>query len=423
MFKGVVISRGAVGANISGSPWKVCGLLTTGVAVVDGLTLGTVYKIFSPADAEELGLNEAYDIDNEVVIYQHIVDFYDDPRNEGLPFYLQVEAQSVMIDDLVDVANANYAKKLITEAAGEIYNLAVGFNPADTYTETQTDGLNTDVRAAIAKAQALWAWSVENFMEVQIVLEGRNVSDTASSVLDLGAIPASPTGIEQDHKVSICIAQDWDFAETMTGLAQKYAGIGKVLSTMAAADLNQDIGEVESFNLTQEAKSRWKVAGLSSHTKIKDLQAQSPTYLAKQYIFADIYVGISGYRWSGDFVCAPVVVDDQNNMNEHSISLGRTMNHAARELRKKLLPEVRKVKPVDPATGKLAMGAIKYLEGKGNEVFEKMTGDGHLVDGETIVDPNSDVQTNKVVSASFNCVLYSTIAQINGTINNKTRLN
>lgn len=419
--KGVIISRGAVGANVSGKPWQTVGLLTTGVAVSGGLTLGTVYKLTSVADAEDLGLNNDYDVDENVVIYQHIVDFYDDARNEGKSFYLLVVAQTNFIDDLVDVSSDNFAKKIIREANGEIYSLAVGFNPASGYTETATDGLNADVRAAIVKAQALWEWSLDNFMEVQIALEGRNITSTASSALDLRAIPASPSGIEYDDKVTIVIGQDWDFAETLSGLAQKYAGIGKWLGTRAAADLNQDIGEVESFNLTQTAKGRWVTAGLSNHVKVKDITTLD-TYHTKQYVFADTYVGVSGYRWNGDYVCAPVVVDADGNMNEHTGSLGLTMNYASRRLRAQLLPEVRKVKPVDPATGKLSIGTIKYLEGKGNEVFEDMSSDGHIVVGQTIVDKDSPVQEEGEVNASFNLVAYSTIAQINGTINNKTRI-
>lgn len=431
MRKGVKISRGAIGANISGQPWQISGLLTTGVDVVDGLQTGTVYTLRSLADAEGLGLDKAYDIDNNVVVYQHIVDFYDDDENIGLPFWLLVAPQTVdvegspvtvTIDDLVDPANDDYAKKLIIAANGAIYNLGVSFNPADDYTATLTDGINSDVRTAIAKAQALWQWSLDTFREIQIVLEGRNITSTGSAALDLAAIPATPTGIQQNHKVSIVIGQDWDFAETLEDEAQNYAGVGKMLATMSRTDLNQDVGEVETMNLTKETRFRWTTAGLSNHSKVKDVEALLDTLHAKQYIFADTYAGISGYRWNADFVCAPVVVDDQNNMNEHSIGLGRTCNHASRELRKKLLPQVRKVKPVDPATGKLSIGSIKYLEGKGNEVFEKMETDGHIVTGETIVDPDSDVQTEKLVSASFNLVAYSVIAEIQGTLNNKTRL-
>lgn len=418
MRKGPDIQRGAVGANVSGKPFKTSGLLASGVAVAGKLTLGTVYTLYSVTDAESLGLNAAYDTTNNVVLYQHIVDFYDE-CGAGVPLYLLVVAQTTTIDTMVDVTETDYAKKLIQEGAGDIYNLGVAFNPEASYTETTTDGLNSDVRAAIANAQALWEWSAETDREVQIVLEGRGVEGTAATSLNLRAIPADPTGIEENHKVSIVIGQDYDFAETLTGLAQKYAGVGKKLGTIAACEVNQDTGEVGLFNLTRSTKNRWTTAGLSNHVKVKDAEAQLDTYDTKGYIFADTYQGVSGYRWNGDHVCAPVIVDEDDNMNEHSIKLGRTTNHARRELRKQLLPHVRSVKPSDPTTGKMAQPILKWLEGIGDDVFEDLADLGYLTEGKTTVDPDSDIQVAKEVKASFEFVPYGTIEKISGTINVK----
>lgn len=418
MLKGVVIDRGSIGANVAGKPFKTSGLITTGVAVSGGLALGDTYKLLGVADAEALGLDADYDTTNNVVLYRHIVDFYDE-AGEGTPLYLMVLAQTVTLAQLLDDTGSIYAKKLLVDAGGEIYRLAVGFNPESGYTETATDGLNSDVRAAIVKAQALHDWSLENFMEAQIILEGRAWAGTASTSLDLRSIPASPSGIQQNPHVTICIAQDYDFAETLTGLAQKHAAIGKLLGTSAACEVNQDVGEVGAFNLTRETKSRWTTAGLSNHTKVSANQSQISTLDTKGYVFADTYVGVSGYRWNGDHTCAPIIVDSDGNMNEHKMSYGLTMNHAGRRLRAQLLPEVRSVKPVDPATGKMATGVVKYLEGLGNDVFDDMAADGHLTQGITIVDPDSDILVAKEVGISFNIVPYGTIGRINGTLNLK----
>lgn len=418
MRKGPDIKRGDIGANVSGKPFKTSGLLATGVAVAGKLTLGTVYTLYSVQDAESLGLNAAYDTSNNVVLYQHIVDFYDE-CGAGIPFYLLVVAQTVTIDTLVDPAETDYAKKLIQEGDGVIYNLGVAFNPEVGYTETHTDGLNSDVRAAIAKAQALWQWSTDTDREVQIVLEGRGIEGTAATALNLRAIPASPSGIEENDKVSIVIGQDYDFAETLTGHAQKYAGVGKALGTIAACEVNQDIGEVGTFNLTKSTKNRWKVAGLSNHVKVKTAEAELDTYDTKGYIFADTYQGVSGYRWNGDHVCAPVIVDEDDNMNEHSIKLGRTANHVKRELRKQLLPPVRSVKPSDPQTGKMAQPIVKWLEGIGDDVFDDLAAEGYLTEGRTIIDPDSDIQVAKEVLADYEFVPYGTIEKISGKLNVK----
>lgn len=423
MRKGVVITRGKVGANVSGSPFKVCGLLATGVDVTGTgmLDLATTYKLTSVADAEAIGLNAAYDTANNVVVYQHIVDFYDE-NPEGI-LWLRVQAQTVTLADLVDDTGLVYAKKLLIDADGAIYKLGIAWNPPATgYSETSTDGINTEVRAALDKCQALHQWSLDTFRECHIVLEGRGYGGNATTAVSLRALPATPSGIISNDKVSLVIAQDYDFAATLTGLAQKYAAVGKLLGTLSACDLNQDCGEVDSFNLTRETRNRWKTAGLSNHTKVKDSDASLDTLDSKGYIFADTYSGISGYRWNGDHVCAPITVDADGNMNEFSIKYGQVMIHATRELRKRLLPQVRKVKPYDQATGHMAPGVVKDLEARGDDVFDDFKASGWITDGKTIVDPASDIVVLQTVNASFNLVPYGTIGRINGTINLKKTL-
>lgn len=419
MLKGAIIERGKTGPDVSGKPWKTSCLLVTGVAVSTTLVLGTVYKLLSVPDAESLGLNAAYDTTNNVVLYQHIVDFYDE-CGAGVPLYLLVIAQSTTLADMIDDTGNAYAKKLLGAGNGDIYNMGIAYNPPAGYTETATDGMNSDVRAAIPKCQALHQWSVDNYMECEIFLECRAYGGTASAALDLRNIPDTPSGIQENDKVSLVIGQDYDFAATLTGLAQKYAGVGKLLGTNAACDLNQDIAEVESFNLTKDTKSRWITAGLSNHTKVSANQADIDTLITKGYIFADLYAGISGYRWSCDATCTPVIIDEDNNMNEHKISYSRTMIHLSRQLRAKLLPEIRKVKQVDPSTGKMASGVIKSLEGKGDDVIEDFENKSWLSGGATTVDPNSDILTPPyAVDMYFSAVPFGTIGQINGKVNLK----
>jgi hypothetical protein len=425
MLKGGVFKRGKVGPNVTGQPFKTSGLLALGVAIAGtgNLALATTYKLLSVADAEAIGLTAAYDTTNNLVLYRHIVDFYDEAPN-GTPLYLRVEAQSTTLANLIDDATGIYAKKMMFDAKGEIYQMGIAFNPAAGYTETVTDGMNSDVRAAIVKLQALWQWSVDNFMECCFFLEGRNYGGNATSALDLRAIPATPSGIQDDHKVSIVIGQDYTFAHTLTGLAQKHAGIGKFLGSVAAGDLNQDPAEVESRNLTRELNGRWISAGLSNHTTIESNASSVDTLVTKGYIFADTYgSGVSGYRWSGDATCSPVIIDAEGNMNEHKITYSRTMIHLSRELRSRMLPEVRKVKPVDPNNGKMAPGVIEYLNGKGNDVMEDFKAKGWITEGAVATDPDSDILTPPyAVDMSFAAVPYGTIGIINGTVNLKKQI-
>lgn len=426
MFKKTDIKRGKRGPNVSGQPFRVGGLMTTGIAVVGGLQLDTSYRLTSVPDAEALGINAAYDLTaaNNMVLYQHIVDYYDEAP-EGTAFWLRVAAQSVTMPQLIDDTNSTYAKKLIIDAAGEIHNLGIGINPATSYTETLTDGINTDVRASISKAQSLHQWSVDTMREVYVVLEGRGLGTNAATCANLRALPASPSGLEENDNVTLVVGQDYNFAHTLTGLPQKYAGVGKYLGTIAACNLNQDPGEVESFNLTREngqPTPRWTVAGLSNHVKVKDQEDMCDTLDTKAYVFADVHPEVSGYRWSGDHTCTPIIVDQDGNMNEHKATYCRTMNHATRLLRAKLTLEVRKVIPANITTGKMTIGVQKYLQGKGNEVFDLMTTNGWISGGETYVDLDSDIFVAQEVEYAFDLVPYGTIAKISGVVNLKTTI-
>ena len=415
--KGVLISKGKVGANISGQPFRTSALLTTGIAVA-GLVLGQVYALSNINDADALGLNPAYDTTNNVVVYEHVSEFFR-TSGGGAKLFLMVAPQATPLADLFE--SVAFAKKLITEAKGEIYNLAVGFNPAVGYVPTLVDGLNADVRAAILKAQTLYTWADENFMPLQIVLEGRGYAGPAATALDLRAIPGTPSGILEADKVSLVIGQDYDFAATLTGHAQKYAAIGTALGNVAAVELNANIAEVDTQNITNEQRGKFTQAGLSSHQKVEAVQADWETLDAKGYIFPMLYTGISGYRWNDNATCTPVIVDSEGNMNEHTQGYGRTLDYCKRELRKALLPWVKSVKPVNAVTGKLAIGIVKEMESTGDEVFERMQSMGWLSAGKTFVDKDSDVLVSKIVNISFVAVPYGTIGEIRGTINLKIR--
>ncbi len=421
---GVKIQRGNIGAGVSGMPFRTSALLTTGEAVADKLELGKVYELMNVNDMVALGLDDNYDSANDVIVAEHVREYFR-MSGGGAKLYLMVAPLGTELDDLIE--DEDFAKKLITEAKGEIYNLAIGFNidpEDDEYEEVHTDGMLSEVRAALVKAQALYDWADNTFRPIQILLEGRSHTGTAAASLNLRAIPATPSGILELNRVSVVIGQDWEYADSFEDShCQKYAAIGTALGTLAALEINENIGEIDRRNLTDELRSKWLIAGLSSHSTIEDVevQAQLETFDAKGYIFPMLYVGISGYRWNDDHVCAPVIVDAEGNMNEHTIAYARTLDFCKRELRKALLPQVKKVKPVDAATGKLPTGIVKEFEGYGNTVFEDMFAAGRISSGVTTVDKNSDLLVEKVLKVSFRVVPYGNIGAINGTINMRIR--
>lgn len=421
-LKGVIINKGVIGPNAAGPATSISGLIAGGVAVAGKLVLGTVYTLNSLKDTEALGLDADYDSTNSVIVYHHISEFYR-MAGDGTKLYLMVVAQSVLPGALLTDANAQYAKKLVAAANGDIRTLAIAFNPEAEYEEVAVDGINGDITAAIPNAQAFAQWAYDSDRPLQVILEGRAYSGDAAGAGDLRAIDAGAGEILQGTKVSVVIGQDFDFAATMAGLQQKYAAVGTALGTLASIDMNQNIGEVETLDLSDAVHSKFLHAGLSDHTTIEDDEADLDTLDTKGYIFPIRYAGISGYRWNGDHVCAPQIVDADGVMNESSISLGRTSDESVRALRLALLPKVKTVQPVDQETGKLPRGVVKYFEGLGDDVFATFQAAGFISAGKTYVDPDSDLLTgDKSLDVAFVVVPTGTVNQINGNINLKTSL-
>jgi hypothetical protein len=418
-LKGVDIAKGILGPNTIGPKTSPSALLATGVAVSGKLVLGTVYTVTGVKDAEDnLGITAAYDTANNTVLHRHIVDFYSYEKTQNVELRIMVVATSLLPADLLEDTGAIYAKKLIIAGAGKIKQLGLAFNLPAGYTETLTDGLNADIRAAIAKAQGLYDWARSTERPCNIILEGRACSSTLGNLIDLHAIP-SGAAILAAHKVSICIAQDWDYAEARTNaFCKKYAGVGKHLGVIAACEVNQSGGEVSSFDLSSATKGTWLTAGLSNHLKVDDQEAYLVPLNAKGYIFAGTYTGVSGLRFSGDDTCTPIVIDEEENMSEHTIYYGRTMDYAEVLLKTHLTPLIRSRVSVNTATGKLPIPVVRDIEAGCDEaVFAKMANDGLISGGKTTVDQDSEVlPPANTLNIEFAVVPMAILGKINGTI-------
>jgi len=280
------------------------------------------------------------------------------------------------------------------------------------------DGINSDVRASIAKAQTFAEWCYSNFRPLNIFLEGRAYSGTATVVLDLKKIPDTPA-----PKVSVVIGQDYQYATTQDTVGQKYASVGNILGCSVKGRVNQNLGENETMNITDAGKDAFMIGGLSSHTPIKDVESDWSILEDKGYLFPIREIGLSGLRWNNDYTCVEQIVDANGNINEHTVAYGATIDKATRLLRTALLPKVKTVQPVDPETGLLPIGVVKYFEGIGNTVFENMLAANEISEGKTTVDANSNLLTGeKALGVIFELVPYGTINKIKGVINLKNSL-
>lgn len=420
-LKGVNIQRGAIGPAVNGDKDAIMGLLANGPAVaasagVVGIALGQTVKLTSPDDAKAFGIDEAYDSANHVRVYRHISEFFRICGEGNLYLMLYSGTPS-------DAFGDTYGKKMIADANGDIRVLAVAYSPAADYVPTNVNGIDDNVYAAIAAGQVFYDWTYSTFRPCQVVLEGRGyAAATSASALDLRNITVGGAVLEA-FKVSVCIGQDWDYAETQNAVGKNFADVGTMLGSLALRPVSHNIAEVEGGDISSAKKGIWVTAGLSNHHKITEDESYLETLDTKGYIFAISYAGLSGYYWNNDHTCTPVIQDADGYFNEYTISYGRPHDKAVRELRTALLPQVKSTQPVDPSTGKLPEAIVGYFEAIGDGVFARMASAGEITKGKTTTDPDSNLLVMpRELKVSFVIVPTGQIDEIKGTINLKTSI-
>lgn len=411
----VKIKKGKVGANRRNNDRRVSGLIVSSPVSPD-LAFKEAVKLYGLFDAEQYGITAAFDTTNNVNVYRHIREFYR-MAGEGVELNFMIVAQAETLQSICEDTAGDKFKFLLANADYKIRQLAVALNPIfdEESPIVHVDGLAPDVFNAIPLAQGAAEWAYDQFMPCHIFLEGYNLNGTSSVVPNLRAIE-NVSGT----KVTMVIGQDWNYAETKSNDAKKFADVGTVLGVCAAAGINQNIGDNEAFNLTEATKNAWLVPGLSNHKKNAEVYAQLQTFEDKGYVFGLTYPGIAGVRINNDHVCAPIVIDAEGNMNEHTIAYGRVMDDAVRQLRSVYLPKVKKTYPVDES-GKLPTGVRVSLEAIGDNVFKDMENATEISSGITKVNPDSDLLVEKELIVDFNLQPTGVIGFLNGTINLKAR--
>jgi hypothetical protein len=410
-LKAVNTQKGKIGANRLNNDRKVSGLIVSS-PVNALLAFKKTVKIYGLFDAEQYGITKKFDQDNNVNVYRHVREFYRG-AGEGVLLNLMTVAQTETLVSIIEDTAGDKLKQFLVDSEFKNRQLAIALNP--TAVVAAVNGLIPDVYASIAKAQGTAMWAYDQFMPTHIFVEGFGLNGLSSVVPDLRAIENLDA-----TKVTMCIGQDWSYAETKTGLAQKFADVGTVLGICAAAAINQNIGDNEAFNLTDDTKDAWLVPGLSSHQKNSEVYAQLQTFENKGYVFGLIYPGMPGVRINNDHVCAPIVIDSEGNMNEHTIAYGRMMDDCVRQIRTAYLPKIKKTYPVN-SEGKLPKGVLVSLEIIGDTIFEDMEKAVEISSGKTTIDPDSDLLVAKELKVAFNVQPTGTLGYLNGTINLKAK--
>jgi hypothetical protein len=361
----------------------VSGIVMNAVATNE-MELGKVYVLISMASVEALGLNEAYDTDNEVLVYERLRRIF--VRNPSITLYFMPVAQTVTLTEMVD-KEEDYAAKLLREQAGNIVQLAVARNPATGYTPTISNGLDEDSVNAVPKAQELAIAEFDKARYCEFIIEGRSFTGTAAAIASLR---------ESDPKcpdVSVVLLAD-PSVYAQNELFEGYAAVEDVLALVSLSAVSQNAGElIEAFNLTNKLQGLYLTCGLSSAKELAEYtDADLDALHDKGYIFGNFTPGIAGFHLN-DTPTATGLDSDYAYIENN-----RTIKKAIRLARTVLVPRIKSRTLVDPDTGRIAHEDAKELEAITEASLSSMVADGDISGGvDAYVDPAQDVlSTSKI---------------------------
>lgn len=400
----VTVTGGGLGRR-EPSEDMICGIMTTGVAAT-GLALDQTYELNLTEDLEALGVTAAYDTANNVLIYHHVSEFF--RMNPNGKLFLRVTAQTATMTDLADDTKTN-AKQLLIDANGKVRVVAIIRNPVISYTATAGGGLDADVFTAVPKAQALSEAEFAAHRPVAVIIEGRSLSGTSATVTDLRTLNA--------ENVAVCIGQDKTVA-SKHAIFGGYAAVGTLLGTISAAKVNENVAWVRKFPLTSVPAGRFINVSLSSGNLMSSYSDGAlGVFNDKGYIFARPHTGFAGYWWNDSATCVTVSSDFAYLENV------RTIQKAARAIRKQLLPDLNSPLGVDSESGKLDAVTCKYFEAQGAVAISPMLQDNEITGFDVYVDPEQNVLSTSKLIVKFKLTPYGTARQIEGQVGFDNPLN
>lgn len=372
----------------------VSALILTGVAVANQFALGdSIGPLREPADAENIGIDAAYDEANKMLTYHHIVRFFKNAEI-GTELYIMVVADTVKMSDLVDKTK-DYAAKLLSQLKGKIKQIGVSRIPDAAYTGTMVyEGqIDADILLAAKNAQELRDFEFEapRHRPVQILLEGYDFQGNASLSKNLHDLGGSY------NRVSIVIGADNDVSTKLVGVLTpylKYAFIGETLGLVSANPVQRNIGRVKNGKLSITN------AGLSNGAIMKTFtEVQLGTLNTNGYIFAWEHSQRAGFFINNDHTCTPIQ-DDYSKIHR-----GRPADKVSRLTRQVYLEELLDDIEVDPETGRLPVGVVKSFEGSLEmEVNRQMTAKGEISGFKAYLNPNQNILSTDVIEVETNII-------------------
>lgn len=259
---------------------NVCGMVLPGVAVEDKIALNEPRAIYSTDGAKALGIDAT---GGNAEAWRQIKEFYDVAGN-GAKLWVILTAAVTRLSAMVDKSEATAPGRLLVNAGGgEI--VAIGLVSGAAATST-VDGLDSEVYAAMLRAQGLADEFTEKMMPYITIIEGKGMT-TADALRDLGT--------ENNYRTAVMLG---------CTAASASASVGLVLGNIAAIPVQRKISRVKNGNLPI-------IEGYLTDGEPLEGREDLGTINDKRFIIFRKFPNRSGYFFNGDFT-ATSPTDDLN---------------------------------------------------------------------------------------------------------------
>lgn len=368
-----------------------------------GIALNAPYLLYSIEDAENLGIDAAYDAASKVLVYHHIKEYF--RFAPGQPLYIYLIAQGTTLEDMCDVSKPTGLRHLLGQVDGKIRQVGVILNPVNGTGGTVTAGLEADVLAAIPKAQAVADEVYGLHFPVDIVIEGRGFNaSTIGTLTDLRTFDC--------ENVSVVVAQDLAISGDTTNTQTGYTAVGAYLGMTASkgvADSPAEVGLNYQGNIQGLAVERFISYGYGNLPLTNYSITDQGVIYDFHYVALRTFQGTKGIYFTQSFTCA----DDENDFI--FLELSRTHNKAHRNIYKAYVPYIN-TKFRLTEQGLLPGEVVKYLENIGNNVFTQMQTNGEISAGRTYIDPEQSVVLSRKLVVKWKMVPMGKLEAVDGEL-------
>ena len=266
-----------------------------------------------------------------------------------------------------------------------------------------TDTASSSLASMVGVLQTSGETMNSNARPCSIILESNSKATTASALTDLSSLISASK--EAFVSVSIANSASGEGWRLLGVCGVSIGATGAIIGALSRAKVNQNIGEVLSFDLTSGtefvSENGRDGAALGTGEEVRTLSDNLVKQLDNhRYIFTCRYDDIAGVYLNDSWNCTSIT----NDFN--AIERVRTIDKAGRNVKAALTPLINSNLDVDPTTGRLADSTIALFTSEALAALNLMAidgeiatlADGSLPSGTVSIDATQDViSTSKIV--------------------------